>query len=91
MSVVVSLAHGDERDLRADESKELLEAVVRRTVMRDLQELDLRRTQREGHRRFRVAGEKRIELPVGREQNDPVLVRILGGLARSVGPENADP
>ena len=72
-------AHGDERDLRADESKELPEALVRRTVMRDLQELDLRRTQREGHRRFRVSGEKRIELPIAREQNDPVLVRISAG------------
>jgi hypothetical protein len=34
---------GDERDPRPDESKELAEAVIRRTVMRDLQEFDLRR------------------------------------------------
>ena len=58
--------------------------------MRDLQKLDLRGTQRKSHRRFRVSGEERVELPIAREQHDPVLVRVLAGLAGSVGPENAD-
>jgi hypothetical protein len=88
--VVVALADGDERDPRADESKELAEALIRRAVMRDLQELHLRRAQRDGHRRFRISREERVELPVAREQNDAVLVRVLARPARSVGPQNAD-
>jgi hypothetical protein len=91
VSVVVSFPDRDERDSRVEELEKLAEAVVRGAVVRNLQKLDLGRMERQGHGRLRIAGEERVELAVARKQDDAVLMRILPGEPRPVGPKNPKP
>jgi len=91
MAIVVSLADRDERDPRAHQAQEVAQAFVRRPVVGDFQELDLGRMQRQADGRLGIAREERVELPVAREEDNAVLVRILAGEAGAVRPENADP
>src|SRR5215211_1177229 len=89
MAVVVALPDGDQRDTRSHGPEELFEARVGRAVMRDLEDLGLRRSQRQGDVRLRIGGQQRVDLAVPRVDHGRRVVRVVARGDRLPGPEHA--
>ena len=58
--------------------------------MGDLEDLHSRQAERDGHGRLGVGGQQNVGAPVGRDENDRVLVRVSPGGPGRVRPENAE-
>jgi hypothetical protein len=60
-------------------------------VVRDLEDLDRRRPERQGHVALGVGREQDVGRAVRDEQHDRALIRVVARPAGVLGPEHADP
>ena len=88
MVVVVVRADGDHRDPGSQDAQQVGEARILRAVMGDLQDLD--RLERQAGRDVAlcVRRQEDVRLPVARERDDRMLVRVLARKPRVVGPQD---